>query len=1450
MSKKFAVLFALITLLSITGLVQAQAPMNNFCMQPPFVSRVLKPNVMILMDTSGSMTFRADVNNFNSANTYYGYFDSTQWYNYNTAAATPRFEAAGDKAVTSKQLQYWDGNFLNWAATKRMDAVKKVLMGGKTAGRTGPTYDLLGEYQACVGGFPGRCAIPVNASDSDATDDPIPNASNFADQRVSEGSTSTPSIVKLSTSNNTTNQDFGCGFATSVGSATTATISWTLATNNAAREPIATCGQLVLRAPTAATLTLKAYDQADPGSANILAFYNTNGPGVYQMQFSERNSASCASGSGSPTPQLTLSNMSMTVNGSLAGNTAMTFHLTNGASNGQSNLQIIRACGNVSQNVRVLVNTEPTGVVQATDPDIRFGLEFYETVFGTSVAGGRVIQPVMNDLATTGLSCLNSDRSANNNGGFLSCIEQLPPNGGTPLGESIWGGIGYFGKMSTTDASNGPRYATSTYPVNCDKDPYNFTATGTTATTCPNAVMVPCAQSFVIAVTDGEPTGDNTFGSNISGISASYAGAINGNEPCSVSGSPKNSNCAIDNVTLYGRTDIVNNKDRDLRADLTGDQFVTDYLVLAAFGASGGGVLDVAARNGGFDDSNGNHVPDLASEFDKNGDGVADNYFNAQNGAQLEGALTAALNDILKRAGSATANSVVGAGKGQGANILQAFFFPRQTVGTQDLTWVGFLNNLWFQVDPLLGFADIREDTIQDDILHTINDKIATFVFDVTAGEAAVRRFNDTDGNGLADGAALPDIDLLQLKPIWEAGLDLFNRSWDPTATGFRRIFSTVNGTTLVEFKTANRSTFFSGSVNFLQATSNADADNIIDYIRGREIANKRTRQTVISGVTNTWKLGDIIDSTAQIQGQVPLNDYHRPEVYNDNTYRQYINSTAYSNTNYAYVGANDGMLHAIFIGKLNRVNDPVGRPHEVAEMTDPSGLGKGKEQWAYIPKNALPYLRYLMDNNYCHLYYVNNPPILFDASIGDSSLTAAAYPDRPKLDDNGTPGNTTDDILNWRTILIGSMGLGGGCGCSGTNCVTSPYAGNSPPQGLSSYFALDVTDPANPTLLWEFSNPDLGFATAQPAIVKISALTSGQPDKSKNGHWYVVIGSGPTGDVETLSHQFRGRSAQSLRYFVLDLKDGSLLTTIVPQIGGSPITNAFSGALGGVVDSDKDYQDEVVYGGFAKEVSGNTWNRGGVLRISTKENINPAQWAVSVLMYDPSNDIGPVPTKITSLISTIGPNKQLYLYFGTGRYYFKDASANIDDSDTQRRLLGIKEPCYDPTSNKILPNCTTSLTLSDLFNATTNAYALDPTAAAYHGFYINLTVPASGDLDKAERVITDPDVSTLGVVFFTTFAPSADPCTFGGKSFIWALRYDTGGSGAGFLYGFALIQTSTGEIEQKQLNTAFTEKAAANETGSPGRRTAAFLGQPPREGALTVLTPPPFKTILRIKEQ
>jgi len=486
------------------------------------------------------------------------------------------------------------------------------------------------------------------------------------------------------------------------------------------------------------------------------------------------------------------------------------------------------------------------------------------------------------------------------------------------------------------------------------------------------------------------------------------------------------------------------------------------------------------------------------------------------------------------------------------------------------------------------------------------------------------------------------------------------------------------------------------------------------------------------------------------------------------------------------------------------------------------------------------------MDKDYCHLYYIDAPPFIFDASIEPPSTT-------------GDYWNLTKTVDSWRTILIGGMRVGGACRASAsTYGVQTPIAG----EGYSSYFALDITDtlahPGDlvnhpPQLLWEFSRPadnDLGFTTTGPALIKINAReasgAASVPKTDRNGKWFVVFASGPTGPIDTTKHEFKGYSDQNLKLFILDLKTGALLRTI-----DTGITNAFGSSLTNAgIDYDLDYQDDAFYIGYTKAenspVDASTkWTQGGVIRVITKEDLNGANVSVTGdTALNPNNwllsnvitDIGSVTSSVTHIAHYPAKSKipdKAWLYFGTGRFFYRE-----DDISTARTIFGAKELCLSKITdiNHYGDTCN-AVGLGDLDNATTTV----PSTESAKGWYINL--------DPAERVITDPLATTVGAIFFTTFAPSSDICEYGGSSYLWSVKYDTGGSIASSLRGTAILQVSTGVIEEIKLKSAFTQKVATNET--TGRRTAAMQGVPPIGQGLSILTqPPPVKRTIHMRER
>jgi type IV pilus assembly protein PilY1 len=288
---------------------------------------------------------------------------------------------------------------------------------------------------------------------------------------------------------------------------------------------------------------------------------------------------------------------------------------------------------------------------------------------------------------------------------------------------------------------------------------------------------------------------------------------------------------------------------------------------------------------------------------------------------------------------------------------------------------------------------------------------------------------------------------------------------------------------------------------------------------------------------------------------------------------------------------------------------------------------------------------------------------------------------------------------------------------------------------------------------------------------------------------------------------------------------------------------------------SDGNYQDDALYIGYSKAniadtdpiASTTAWTKGGVIRLLTKEDANPANWSVSKVI----SEIGPVTTGIARLQDR--KNKKLWLFFGTGRFYYGG-----DDASSQRHIMGVQDRCYT-TSDTLDRNCAVTtasgdnpeatgkggaLALTDLQPQTTSISTTLP--SGMKGWYIALDGEDVTALMGAERSITDAVALTNGGVFFTTFKPTSDVCQFGGNSFLWGVKYDTGGvAPAAALTGKVLVQVSTGAFEEVNLSTALTA-AGGRKMGT------AMTGKPPTDAPPVISNAgnKPVKKILHMQEK
>ena len=1021
---------------------------------------------------------------------------------------------------------------------------------------------------------------------------------------------------------------------------------------------------------------------------------------------------------------------------------------------------------------------------------------------------------------------------------FISHINSGQPDSSTPTGPAMWDALNYFSQKDaeyggfTPQQGNGDRW----------RDPMYVCEQGGA-----NCKFVPCANNFVVLLSDGQwNTGGGPPAITTCSINSGFenhsadpvvpAYKMHMGFTNTKTGVQTNVRAvyavgmflggtgehAMKNVAVYGSFD---NLARSWPANITG--YPNDSCSMDDCGSGRGSPCEP--------------LPPSTPDWDKDGDGNPDTFYSATNALEIKDNILDAILSILQQIASGTAASILASGEGTGANLAQAIFFQQRSFGTNDIEWTGVLKNLWYHIDPFFGNSTIREDTASPYVLNLSDDNIIHFFFDPADSATKAKLFSDANGDDVPD-SSIPVATVLfnSVKSLWEAGSVLHRTSPDD------RTIYTYDGTNMIQLP----STVPAGSplIYLMQAANASEATAISRYTKGTDLkvcsVNKnicnsitdctvagetcnayRNRTVTYNGVENTWKLGDIVNSTPRIVSWTPLNSYYN--TYFDKTYQKFTQSSAYVNRGTILVGSNDGMLHAFKFGTLKLLEEKLRK----AEL---SGSDLGKEQWAFIPRNALPYLKYVADPNYCHIYTVDLTPYVFDASIG--------APGTGDISDNAK----SSDGSTWRTVVIGGMRFGGGCKDTATQYeVGTPAAG----LGYSSYFALDITDPANPQLLWEFSNPNLGFSTTGSAVVRISSRTDGVPDNNKNGKWFMVFASGPTGPINDVARQFKGYSDQNLRTFVLDLKSGQLLRTI-----DTGIQNAFGGSLtDAAMDFDQNdsgsggfYQDDAVYFGFTKAennppTSSTKWTQGGVIRLLTKQDPNQNNWAWSKVI----DNIGPVTAAVTKL-QNYG-TKVVRLYFGTGRYFFKVAD-EIDDGDSARKLYGLVEPCYTLTG--LNDACTTTVSEGSLGNASDAGGSTDP-----DGWYITLdsctdatgTAVACSDSSvryRTERLVTDPLATGSGAVFFTTTKPASDICGFGGTTHIWAVNYGTGGAlKSSILRGQALLQSSTGSIEEIKIRTAFSEKG--------GRRSSAIQGVPPVGRPPGILVPPKaMKKFIHIRER
>jgi len=407
-----------------------------------------------------------------------------------------------------------------------------------------------------------------------------------------------------------------------------------------------------------------------------------------------------------------------------------------------------------------------------------------------------------------------------------------------------------------------------------------------------------------------------------------------------------------------------------------------------------------------------------------------------------------------------------------------------------------------------------------------------------------------------------------------------------------------------------------------------------------------------------------------------------------------------------AFAAANANRQKMVYVG----AND--GMLHGFDAGTNPATFGQ--EKIAYVPSAVFPNLIELTKPNYSHRFYVDGTP-----TVGDAFYNGA-----------------------WHTILLGSLNKGG-----------------------KSIFALDITNPsafnetnASTILRWEFTDADLGLTYSRPVIAKLH-----------DGKWYAVFGNGYNNTQGAAPVSSNGRAS----LFFVNLETGAKTRQIITAVASNPGTPTTPNGLAtpALVDADR---DNVVDFAYAGDLLGNMWK-------FDLRSTNPSSWNVAyggLPLFVAKDSLGNrQPITERPEIGRGPKGNGFVVLVGTGKFL-----ELADKTPTQRQsFYGVYDANTMFTSDVLPATMRSVLTQQTIlaeqnFTFTTSSgpvtLPMRVTSAnsigTNRGWYMDFLSPPA--TYRGEMQVSNP-VLRNGRVIFTTLVPDADPCSGGGTS--WLMEMD-----------------------------------------------------------------------------
>lgn len=349
-------------------------------------------------------------------------------------------------------------------------------------------------------------------------------------------------------------------------------------------------------------------------------------------------------------------------------------------------------------------------------------------------------------------------------------------------------------------------------------------------------------------------------------------------------------------------------------------------------------------------------------------------------------------------------------------------------------------------------------------------------------------------------------------------------------------------------------------------------------------------------------------------------------------------------------------------------------------------------------------------------------------------------------------------DYLDWKTILVTGMGQGG-----------------------KTYLNMDVTNPADPKMLWEFGDSVMGRTEAKPLIVDMFDGTETFPAVVMAGGYNMQEVPADTTEAVPLTSKLEGKAL-----YIVKAQTGDIVKKFVYDPSNSNSNTLYTSpdlkyAMASspvLYDSNNDGLADYMYICDTGDYSVSAHRGGAIWKIPCYGT--PNNWVpTKIFQCDDGQTIYMAPTL------SLDRNYRLWVMFGTGR---RSKPASTDAAGNYNNLTGQFFAFIDDAVSVSAYPLTTSLltdVTSNVLNATSYSFTL---SGSNRGLYTNL-------IRADHEIVFEPQPLFVdGRLYFTTYAPVGtgggggtigDPCSgssnSAGSHYTYKLGITSTGSGVDF---------------------------------------------------------------------